>query len=318
MARPPYAGAAALPGERSTAWRINREVVLLLGWGRAILLQFAHPLVAAGVAEHSQFATQTRGRRRRRRHTLEAMLALTFGTGEEIARAARGINRIHHRVHGTLPAPVGPFHAGYDYSAHDPALLRWVHATLLDTLPQVYELYVGPLSATEKNRYCAEASGLEPLLRVPPGYFPRSTAELACYLEQMYAGGQIAVGDTARRLAHELLTPPLPSLARPFLWFYRLPTIGLLPPAIRESYGFTWERRHELALRRSAALVRRLMPLTPPLLRHWPHSRRVSPTSGDSPSRGFGGLSGAAEGGPRKHFSPSPLGGWGGWRPHEQ
>ena len=39
------------------AWRIHRERVLLAGWGRAILLQIAHPKVARGVAEHSAFAT---------------------------------------------------------------------------------------------------------------------------------------------------------------------------------------------------------------------------------------------------------------------
>ena len=53
-----------------------QEVVLLLAWGRAILLQFAHPLVAAGVAEHSLFIKEPRGRLRRLRHTLGAMLAL--------------------------------------------------------------------------------------------------------------------------------------------------------------------------------------------------------------------------------------------------
>ena len=64
--------------EGGMAWRIHRERVLLAGWGRAILLQIAHPKVARGVAEHSGFASDRWGRLRRLRRTLTAMLALNF------------------------------------------------------------------------------------------------------------------------------------------------------------------------------------------------------------------------------------------------
>jgi len=64
------------------AWRIHRERVLLAGWGRAILLQLAHPTVARGVAEHSGFTAERWGRLRRLHRTLSAMLALTFGSEE--------------------------------------------------------------------------------------------------------------------------------------------------------------------------------------------------------------------------------------------
>ncbi|MGH2353747.1 MAG: oxygenase MpaB family protein [Chloroflexota bacterium] len=265
-----------LAGPESVAWKINSEVVLLLGWGPAILLQFAHPLVAAGVAEHSRFLSEPKGRLRRLRHTLRAMLALTFGTREQVAQAARGINAIHDRVHGSLSKPAGPFPAGHGYSAHDPSLLRWVHATLLDTFPRVYELYVGPLSQEEKDRYCAEASGIEALLGIPDGYLPRSTAELRAYMNAMYASGEIAVDATARNLADEIIHPPLPRVAGPLLGLAQLPTIGLLPPPIRESYGFTWGRRRDAALHHSARLIRRLVNLAPPALRYWPPARRRS------------------------------------------
>ena len=42
-------------GPASVTWKVNREAVLLLGGGRALLLQVAHPLVAAAVAAHSDF-----------------------------------------------------------------------------------------------------------------------------------------------------------------------------------------------------------------------------------------------------------------------
>jgi uncharacterized protein (DUF2236 family) len=247
-------------------------VVVLLGWTRAVLLQFAHPLIAAGVAEHSGFARRRRGRVRRLRHTVDAMLALCFGTDEAMHRAARGINAVHDRVNGALPAASGPFPAGRRYSAHDPDLLRWVHATLLDSLPLTYERFVGPLTAAEKDAYCAEASGIEPLLGIPPGYLPRSTAELRAYLDGMYAGGEIAVGDTARALAGDLLAPPARPLA-PLNALAHLPAIGLLPPAMREAYGFPWGPGREALLGGTAGAVRALLGVTPPALRHWPAAR---------------------------------------------
>ena len=99
--------------------KINSEVVLLLGWGRAILLQLAHPLVASGVADHSSSNAAPGAPLRRLRQTLEAMLLLTFGTPEDVARAAGAINAIHDRVHGKLCETAGNIPAGTRYSAHD-------------------------------------------------------------------------------------------------------------------------------------------------------------------------------------------------------
>jgi len=262
-----------LAGPDSVAWKINSEIALLLGWGRAILMQFAHPLVAAGVAEHSLFLREPTGRMRRLRHTLSAMLALTFGTGEEVARAGAGINAIHDRVHGRLRDGTPAFPIGTHYSAHDPRLLTWVHATLLDSYFRVYELYVRPLTRVEKDGYCAEATGMGPVLGVPDGYLPANLADLDAYLSAMLASGEIAVTETARRLAERVVWPPAPWAMRPILGLMRLPTIGLLPPALREAYGFTWDARSEAALHRSARLVRGVLPLVPPVARYWPAAR---------------------------------------------
>jgi uncharacterized protein (DUF2236 family) len=268
----------------SVGWKVHSEITLLLGWGRAILLQFAHPLVACGVAEHSDFLAHRDERWRRLWRTLDAMLALTFGPAEEAARVIRTINAIHDRVHGRLQEPAGSFPAAAPYSARDPRLLRWVHATCLDSFLLTYQLYIGSLTQDEQNRYCADASGIETLLGMPSGYLPRSVAELEAYIAAMLAGGDICVTDTARALAREIVTPPLPRMARPLVWLARLPVIGLLPPSIRAGYGFRWDARREAALRLSAMAVRRILPLTPSVVRHWPLARsafrRASPPRG--------------------------------------
>jgi uncharacterized protein (DUF2236 family) len=265
--------ADALDPRPPVAWMIQREVVLLAGWGRAILLQLAHPLVAQGVADHSAFLTERRGRWHRLYRTVDSMLRLSFGTPEDAARVVRAINAIHGRVHGRLPEPAGIFPAGTVYSARDPRLLCWVHATLLDSFLLTYELYVGPLRAAEKNGYCAEASQIAPSFEIPEGVLPASVADLERYMARMYRSGEIAVTGTARALACEIVAPAGVHVTQPFVWLNRLPTVGLLPPAIRQAYGFPWGPRREQALRLSAGCIRRLLALMPSVVRHWPSAR---------------------------------------------
>ena len=263
------------PIEARIAWKLYREVVLLAGWGRAILLQLAHPLVAQGVADHSAFAADGWGRVTRLRRTLGAMLALTFGTPEEAAGAAAAINRIHDRVHGRLAGTAGSFAASAPYSAHDPALLAWVHATLVDTFLITYERFVAPLTQAERDRYCREAGAAAPLLGIPAHMVPDTTTSLADYMERMLASGDIVVTDTARMLAGQVLSLGLPWPARPLAALARLPAVGLLPGPVRDVYGFEWTSGQERALKALAAVTRHGLPLLPPLLRHWPAARRA-------------------------------------------
>jgi uncharacterized protein (DUF2236 family) len=258
----------------SITYKVQREIILVpLAWAPAILLQFAHPLVARGVADHSGFRSDRWGRVRRFRRTLDAMLRLSFGTEDETRTVADRINAIHDRVHGDLSETAGAFPAGTPYSAHDPALLAWVHATLLTMNLRVYELYVTSLSMEEKDRYCVEGSVMEDNLGIPKGYLPRSFGEVQQYLDATLASGAITVTDAARTLARGILDPPLHVVASPLISLLRLTALGLLPAPIRDDYGFPWGRRDDTKLRASAALIRKVLPLTPPFLRYWPAAR---------------------------------------------
>ena len=181
---------------QSTGWKLQREIVLLLAWGPAILLQLAHPLVAQGIADHSAFRTQRHGRVRRLFGTVDAMLQLSFGTEPQARAVLARINGIHDRVNGRLSGAAGAFSAGTPYTAHDPALLAWVHATLLDMNLRVYERYVAPLSVEEKDRYCAEASTIEAPLGIPAGRLPRNFGELSRHMDAMLASATITVTTT--------------------------------------------------------------------------------------------------------------------------
>ena len=296
-------------GPDSITWKINREMIVVAGWGRAILLQLAHPAVAAGVHGHSGFRGSLRSSFRRLHSTVGAMLSLTFGDTEQMIRAAAGINAIHDRVRGTVSSPCGAvptYVARADlhpstgsgwpepvegqargpglearaarqetYSAHDPDLQRWVHATLLDSIPLVYERLVGPLTKRERDQYCSEASIMEPLLGMPAGWLPRDGAHLDAYMGDMLAGGTLAVTDTSRALARALLYPPRWYLFWPAFRAMQLLTIGSLPPGIREAYGFEWRPRDERALARWTKLLRTSQRVLPPLVREWPVARHA-------------------------------------------
>jgi uncharacterized protein (DUF2236 family) len=265
-----------VPVDQRAGWKLQREIVLLLAWGPAILLQLAHPLVAQGIADHSSFRTQRRGRTRRLYHTIDAMLQLCFGTEAQARTTLARINAIHDRVNGHLTGVAGVFPANTPYSAHDPALLAWVHATLLDMNLRIYERYVGPLSVEDKDRYCAEASAIETPFGIPAGRLPRTFDELERYMDAMLASGEITVTDDARLLAGEILQPQAPRLAAPALGLVRLQTVGLLPARIRADYGFPWSPRRERLLGLSTRLVRATLRLTPPVVRHWPAARRAA------------------------------------------
>ena len=261
-------------GPGSITWKINREVIAVAGWGRAILLQLAHPAVAAGVHHHSAFRGSLRSSFRRLRSTVGAMLSLTFGDTEQMITAAARINAIHDRVRGRVGSSMGHDGAAETYCAHDPELQRWVHATMLESIPLTYERLVGPLTVRERDEYCSEATIMEQLLGMPSGWLPRDSIQLDTYMRDMLAGGSIVVTDTSRALARAVLYPPRWYMVWPAFRAMQVLTIGSLPPSIREAYGFEWRPRDVRAFARWTTLIRTSLRLLPPLLREWPMARR--------------------------------------------
>jgi uncharacterized protein (DUF2236 family) len=251
--------------------RVNGERLTVLGWGRAILMQLAHPLIAAGVAEHSHFRSTPLGAVTRLRRTVVAMLALTFGDDAEADRAVRGILAIHDRVHGRLPAAVGGFPAGTPYSAHDPNLLLWVHATLLDSSLHTYKTLVAPLRPEDGDAYVREAADAVGRLGLDPERAPRTVAEVQAYLAAMLASDRIAVSPLARQVADAVLSP---WLLFPANRIQRLLTIGALPPVIRGMYGYPWSSTRQRRLERVQRAIRLARATAPGFIARFAAARR--------------------------------------------
>ena len=124
-------------------WKIYKEAVLLLSGQSALLMQLAHPLIAASIHNHSLAMTHPF---QRAIHTIRLTQRKAFGSDIVAHDAARTINRHPAHVQGTLPVDAGAYPKGTHYRAHDPQLLLWVHATLIVTVLNTYVLLIGPLS----------------------------------------------------------------------------------------------------------------------------------------------------------------------------
>ena len=254
--------AAGLFGPRSLAWRVDREVVVLAGGSCALLMQAAHPVVAAGVVEHSTYATDPFGRLRR---TLAASFDVVFGTRSRADAAIRRVNAIHAAVRGRLSD-------GADYSARDPEALLWVHATLIDTSLRVYSRFVRRLSTEDEREYLLEANEVARRLGVLPDDLPSEVPELRAWMGEMIDDGRVHVTPAARDIARTVLHPErlMPRLA----WdAAHLVSLATLPDPLRRQYGIRWSPARERGVEALAAATRRLLPLVPPPLRFVPHAR---------------------------------------------
>lgn len=253
--------------------RVNGERLVLLGWSRAILMQVSHPLVAAGVAGHSAFRANPIASARRLHHTVRAMLALTFGSDVERGRTIDEIRAIHRRVRGVLPRRVGPYPAGTAYSAEDPALVLWVHLTIVESSILAYESIVSPLASDERDAYCRAAASVAMDLGARESDVPLSWPALTGAVSATVSSGALHVGDDARAIASAVLRGGLSAALWPAAWINRRVTAGWLPPTLRDAYEFSWGERDVRALDRAIRYSRLLRRSLPGALARWPHAR---------------------------------------------
>jgi uncharacterized protein (DUF2236 family) len=234
--------------------RVNAEPAVALGAGRALLLQLAHPAVAQGVQDHSDFK---RNPFKRLQGTLEAMYAVVFGPEELADGVGRRVRWIHEFV------------TGPSYEANDPANLLWVHATLMDTALACYESFVEPLTDAERETYYEEMCEVAGRFGCTRADQPATYADFRRYFDETVAAMQVsAVG---LDLGGFILDPALPLglhvPMHPLVRFNRTLTIGLLPPALRAQFGFGWTIGDDERFERHSRRLRRAFARTPRTVR---------------------------------------------------
>ena len=245
---------------RSVSWRVAAEPVVFLGGGRALLLQVAHPKVAAGVEQHSTYATDPWARLFR---TVDVMTKLAFGSPEVSEQQSRLLDRMHSRVVGTTSD-------GEPYDARDPELLLWVWATLCDTALLVYERVFPPLSVSERARYYEEWKLVAHACGVPEGTCPSTWDDFRAYVDRVIRDDLRATPE-ARKVVHATMVPPLPSPLRQIAApAHQLVTAGLFPAALRTQFGVEWDARRRRRLRALFTQIRVVMAVTPRPARELP------------------------------------------------
>jgi uncharacterized protein (DUF2236 family) len=260
------AGAAGaregLFGPASMTWRVDREAAVFLGAGRALLLQLAHPWVAAAVADQSRVFADPVGRFHR---TFGVTFTMVFGSLDQALAAARKLYHRHEAATGILPQSAGPFAVGSSYQANEVAALRWVHATLVETALLAHELVLPPLSESERERYWSEARLYAALFGIPPDSLPSDWASFVAYNEAMAASDVLTVSAPARDIAQQIFSGKVTGV-RPPLW-YRALTARLLPERLRESFELPLGEAEQASAARAVRWIQRLYPSLPRRLR---------------------------------------------------
>ncbi|HEV2999096.1 MAG TPA: oxygenase MpaB family protein [Solirubrobacteraceae bacterium] len=252
--------------------RVHREWAVALSAPRALLMQAAHPVAFAGFFTHTGSLSEPYERLER---TAEVMDTIIFGSRARADRMTRRVRAMHRRVAGELREPAGRFPAGTPYRADDPELLLWILATLVDSALLVYQRYVRPLTAEERDAYWQDYKTVGHLFGLRDEDMPGTAGELDEYMADMLSADVLHVSDEARRLAVQIvMNPPVPRAAVPLLKSANFATVGLLPERLRRAYGFSWDPVRGLAVRAGAEYTRRvLVPLLPSFIRHVPRAR---------------------------------------------
>ncbi len=250
---------ASLFPSDSAIWRISREHVLLLGGPAAAILQIAHPQVALGVAEHSDFRNDSLGRLQR---TLEAVYTITFAPRIEVEAMAALVRAKHARVQGETPQR---------YSAFSPDAQMWVVATLVQLSVEMFRRFVGPLTASDCEAYYQDMRVFGGFFGLPLGYGPQNWDEFSKYYAEMLNGDLLGSLPLSSELARHIAYPRRPALLRA-LW----PLSGtvareFLPPLLREKLGLPGTASSRLGL----AVLEAVLPgLIPVLLPSWRFAKK--------------------------------------------
>lgn len=284
----------AVLGPDSLVWQLGGDWTLLLGGGRALVLQVGHPAVAAGVEQFSDFRANPW---KRLTGTLDLYLSVVFGGEQRARRAGTQLRALHRDIKGVDAD-------GNRYHALDPEAFAWVHATLVDSAVEMVERFKRPMSAAEKDRYCAEMAQVGALYGLRERDLPGAWQQQREYLDLMIRE-RLRDSPTVRDVLHSVMRParppalPIPEGAwRAGSWpgaqLIRLVTIGTLPLALRAKLGLRWSEGQQRALEAAQRLIRITTPLLPDRVRLLPPAydaihrsdRRtpVAPASG-SPGR---------------------------------
>jgi uncharacterized protein (DUF2236 family) len=246
---------ALVPAD-SLSWRILKNpIALFVGGTAAVILELAEPAVRAGVWEHSSFRRDPL--KRLKRTGLAAMISV-YGARSVAEPMIARVVQMHASVQGTTPG-------GSRYSATNPRLLTWVHATAAFGFAQAYSRYVEPLSTQDLNDFYREGAPVSRLYGAIDA--PHSVAEMLALFEST----RPSLAPSAIIFDFLRIMRDTGALPRPLRWLQPMllrAAVELIPDWLRERLGLSEYyglRRHERRLAKwaGAAAERIILPSSP-------------------------------------------------------
>ena len=246
-------------GPSSMMWKVNKEITVLFGGARALLMHAAHPLIAAGARQTSFYQ---RDPWKRLIRTLSLQNSVTFGTKEEADESAHRINKLHEVIKGE-----DEITGGY-YDALDHEQLLWVHACLQISSIYFYEKTVKKLTEKEKNQYHEENSIAAEMVLVDRKIMPKTHKELKDWvIEKSKEKDYLVLTDVAIDVADIISGGPVPRHIKPIWPFIAFTAFNTLPPEFKNIYGIKDTKFKTVLLNFNLYLLKYTRPFLPPFFR---------------------------------------------------
>ena len=246
-------------GPQSMMWKVNKEITVLFGGARALLMHAAHPLIAAGARQTSFYQ---RDPWKRLIRTLSLQNSVTFGNKQEADESAHRINKLHEVINGEDDV------TGRYYDALDHEQLLWVHACLQISSIYFYEMTVKKLSEAEKNQYHFENMKAAELVLVDKDKMPKTHDGLKNWvIEKSREDGYLVSTDVAEDVKNIIGGGPVPKHIKPIWPFIAFTAFNTLPQEFKEIYGISDSKLKNLILGINLSLLKYTRPLLPPFFR---------------------------------------------------
>lgn len=246
-------------GPESMMWKVNKEITVLFGGARALLMHAAHPLIAAGARQTSFYQ---RDPWKRLIRTLSLQNTVTFGTKDEANESANRINKLHEVIKGDDQVT-----GGY-YDALDHEQLLWVHACLQISSIYFYEKTVRKLTESEKNQYHKENTFAAKLMLVDVNKMPATHSELKDWVKvKSKEKDYLLLTDVASDVYSIIAGGPVPVHIKPIWPFIAFTAFYTLPKEFKKIYGIKDTKLRRFLVNFNLLILKYTRPFLPPFFR---------------------------------------------------
>ena len=246
-------------GPQSMMWKVNKEITVLFGGARALLMHAAHPLIAAGARQTSFYQ---RDPWKRLIRTLSLQNSVTFGTKEEADESAHRINKLHEVIKGKDQV------SGGTYDALNHEQLLWVHACLQISSIYFYEKTVKKLSDEDKNQYHLENMIAAEMVLVDKNQMPKTHEGLKQWvIAKSKEKDYLMHTDVAKDVQDIIAGGPVPTHIKPIWPFIAFTAFHTLPKEFKDLYNIKTTPLKRYILSFNLLFLKFTRPFLPPFFR---------------------------------------------------